>query len=207
MHEVVASEDCDVFTTCSTDRFPVVFCDAEIDLVTHVRDSLVIELLEILAYRIVRIAVVKYRHRPVSPRLGTHGLDGLEQQVGLAPEWDKDLRYHRFTPSAGRLFRPGFPTKCWLTTPQILRDLLLTLPARFSAQTTAAWSPPRTPMPQGTIGVMKISPRLLKLIVTIATPLLLLLTFASWSLSSAVGSSPDDNFHLASIWCGLGDRD
>lgn len=28
----------------------------------------------------------------------------------------------------------------------------------------------------------------------------------SWAFSSAVGSSPDDNFHLASLWCGGGDR-
>lgn len=45
------------------------------------------------------------------------------------------------------------------------------------------------------------------LLVKILAPLLLLFTFASWSLGSAVGSSPDDNFHLASIWCGLGDRE
>ncbi len=28
----------------------------------------------------------------------------------------------------------------------------------------------------------------------------------AWAFSSPVGSSPDDDFHLASIWCGLGDR-
>lgn len=31
-----------------------------------------------------------------------------------------------------------------------------------------------------------------------------LLSLGSWALSSPVGSSPDDNFHLASIWCGQG---
>lgn len=41
----------------------------------------------------------------------------------------------------------------------------------------------------------------------IAIPMLALLTLLSWSFSSAAGSSPDDDFHLASIWCGLGDRD
>lgn len=30
-------------------------------------------------------------------------------------------------------------------------------------------------------------------------------TLFSWALSSPVGSSPDDDFHLASIWCGWGD--
>lgn len=40
----------------------------------------------------------------------------------------------------------------------------------------------------------------------IAIPLLMFLTLASWSFASPVGSSPDDNFHLPSIWCGLGER-
>lgn len=34
----------------------------------------------------------------------------------------------------------------------------------------------------------------------------LFLALGAWSLSSAVGSSPDDDFHLASIWCGAGDK-
>lgn len=38
-----------------------------------------------------------------------------------------------------------------------------------------------------------------------ALPVLALLALLSWGLSSAVGSSPDDDFHLASIWCGHGD--
>jgi hypothetical protein len=33
-----------------------------------------------------------------------------------------------------------------------------------------------------------------------------LTTLAGWSFSSPVGSSPDDSFHLASIWCGAGER-
>lgn len=28
----------------------------------------------------------------------------------------------------------------------------------------------------------------------------------AWALASPVGSSPDDNFHLSSIWCGAGDK-
>jgi len=36
---------------------------------------------------------------------------------------------------------------------------------------------------------------------------LLALVFAgSWALSSSVGASPDDDYHLASIWCGQGPR-
>ena len=34
----------------------------------------------------------------------------------------------------------------------------------------------------------------------------LFLALGAWSLSSAVGASPDDDFHLASIWCGAGDK-
>ncbi|QAY74581.1 DUF2142 domain-containing protein [Agromyces protaetiae] len=29
----------------------------------------------------------------------------------------------------------------------------------------------------------------------------------AWAISSPVGSSPDDDYHLVSIWCGLGDRE
>ncbi len=36
--------------------------------------------------------------------------------------------------------------------------------------------------------------------------MLAFLALGAWSLSSPVGSSPDDDFHLASIWCGLGER-
>lgn len=34
----------------------------------------------------------------------------------------------------------------------------------------------------------------------------LIVALGAWSLSSAVGASPDDDFHLASIWCGAGDK-
>lgn len=37
-------------------------------------------------------------------------------------------------------------------------------------------------------------------------PFLALLALGSWSLASPVGSSPDDDYHLASIWCAAGDR-
>lgn len=49
------------------------------------------------------------------------------------------------------------------------------------------------------------TPRLLRSC-AIAVPLLMFLTLVSWSFASPVGSSPDDDFHLASIWCGLGER-
>ncbi|MCY7289293.1 MAG: DUF2142 domain-containing protein [Cryobacterium sp.] len=37
-------------------------------------------------------------------------------------------------------------------------------------------------------------------------PLLAFFVLAGWSYSSPVGSSPDDDYHLASIWCVAGDR-
>lgn len=40
----------------------------------------------------------------------------------------------------------------------------------------------------------------------IGIPLLAFLTLAAWSFASAGGSSPDDDFHLPSIWCGVGER-
>lgn len=37
-------------------------------------------------------------------------------------------------------------------------------------------------------------------------PLLAFLVLGAWSFASPVGSSPDDDFHLPSIWCGQGER-
>lgn len=41
---------------------------------------------------------------------------------------------------------------------------------------------------------------------SVLIPLLAFFALAAWSLSSAPGSSPDDDFHLPSIWCGQGER-
>jgi hypothetical protein len=38
-------------------------------------------------------------------------------------------------------------------------------------------------------------------------PLAMFLSLSSWALASPVGASPDDDFHLASTWCGLGIRE
>lgn len=40
-----------------------------------------------------------------------------------------------------------------------------------------------------------------------ATAVLAFLAFAAWAVASPVGASPDDDFHLPSIWCGLDYRD
>ncbi len=37
-------------------------------------------------------------------------------------------------------------------------------------------------------------------------PLALLVVFGSWAVTSPVGSSPDDDYHLSSIWCAGGER-
>ena len=37
-------------------------------------------------------------------------------------------------------------------------------------------------------------------------PILAILALMSWALASPVGSSPDDDYHLASIWCAAGDN-
>ena len=40
----------------------------------------------------------------------------------------------------------------------------------------------------------------------VVLPLALLIVFGSWAVTSPVGSSPDDDYHLASIWCVGGER-
>lgn len=37
--------------------------------------------------------------------------------------------------------------------------------------------------------------------------MLLFITLLAWAFASPVGSTPDDDFHLPSIWCGLGERE
>jgi hypothetical protein len=44
-----------------------------------------------------------------------------------------------------------------------------------------------------------------RLVPWVVAPLLLLAALAAWAVASPVGSAPDDDFHLASIWCATGD--
>lgn len=46
-----------------------------------------------------------------------------------------------------------------------------------------------------------------RMVLRIAAPLALFVALASWAISSPIGSSPDDDYHMASIWCGQGVRD
>jgi hypothetical protein len=45
-----------------------------------------------------------------------------------------------------------------------------------------------------------------RLLPRILAPLLLLVALAAWAVASPVGAGPDDDFHLASIWCATGDE-
>jgi hypothetical protein len=45
-----------------------------------------------------------------------------------------------------------------------------------------------------------------KIAVAVLVPIALFLSLVSWAFTSPVGSSPDDDYHLASIWCAQGDR-
>lgn len=45
-----------------------------------------------------------------------------------------------------------------------------------------------------------------RLLLAVLVPLLLFVALASWSFSSPVAATPDEDFHLASTWCGLGER-
>lgn len=57
------------------------------------------------------------------------------------------------------------------------------------------------------VGVTRDRLRARRWLLRIGIPLLAFLTLSGWSFASPVGSSPDDDFHLASIWCGLGERE
>lgn len=49
------------------------------------------------------------------------------------------------------------------------------------------------------------SPRY-RLLLALTIPALLFLALAAWAFSSPVAATPDEDFHLASTWCGLGER-
>jgi Predicted membrane protein (DUF2142) len=42
--------------------------------------------------------------------------------------------------------------------------------------------------------------------VIVLAPIFAIIALMCWALASPVGSSPDDDFHLASIWCAAGDK-
>ncbi|WP_341954140.1 DUF2142 domain-containing protein [Salinibacterium sp. TMP30] len=56
-------------------------------------------------------------------------------------------------------------------------------------------------------GVRSVLSRSDRRIGLVVAPFLVFAALAAWALSSPVGSSPDDDFHLTSIWCATGDSD
>jgi hypothetical protein len=56
-------------------------------------------------------------------------------------------------------------------------------------------------------GVRSVLSRSDRRIGLLVAPFLVFAALAAWALSSPVGSSPDDDFHLTSIWCATGDSD
>ncbi|WP_455131880.1 DUF2142 domain-containing protein [Microbacterium aurum] len=45
-----------------------------------------------------------------------------------------------------------------------------------------------------------------RLLLALTFPLLFFVALAAWAFSSPVAATPDEDFHLASTWCGLGER-
>ncbi|WP_166787113.1 DUF2142 domain-containing protein [Cryobacterium sp. TMT2-23] len=54
---------------------------------------------------------------------------------------------------------------------------------------------------------MKTRSVLIRAFIAALIPGALFIALVSWGLSSPVGSSPDDDYHMASIWCGQGVRE
>ncbi|WP_141892973.1 DUF2142 domain-containing protein [Microbacterium kyungheense] len=46
-----------------------------------------------------------------------------------------------------------------------------------------------------------------RLLATILVPIAMLVALLTWGISSPVGSSPDDDYHMASIWCSAGEAE
>ena len=49
--------------------------------------------------------------------------------------------------------------------------------------------------------IVTLREKLAKILRPLSLFLLGVVAFGSWALSSAVGSAPDDDYHLTSIWC------
>ncbi|MGD9606266.1 MAG: DUF2142 domain-containing protein [Leucobacter sp.] len=46
-----------------------------------------------------------------------------------------------------------------------------------------------------------------RILLAVATAVFAFIGLGAWAIASPVGAAPDDDFHLASIWCGLGERE
>lgn len=51
-----------------------------------------------------------------------------------------------------------------------------------------------------------MAPRTKRVVLSVMTAIFAFLGLGAWAIASPVGAAPDDDFHLASIWCALGER-
>ncbi|MBG9885045.1 hypothetical protein ABE10_00275, partial [Bacillus toyonensis] len=98
VEEVVAAEDRDVRRRRTADGLAIVLRDAEVPLVAHIGDAIVVDRGEPPRDRLIGIAVVDHDQAPVGIALGADRGHRLEQQVGVAPEGTEDLQGHPSTP-------------------------------------------------------------------------------------------------------------
>jgi hypothetical protein len=118
-------------------------------------------------------------------------------------EWARDRdRADRLSAVRARL-------AAWtLTSKRVVRCAICSTLAwglcRVRATTAAGRRPPTTTIEK----VLMRAPTspLARRLTAVAVPILMLVALLAWGFSSPVGSSPDDDFHLPSIWCGLGER-
>ncbi|MDI6023770.1 DUF2142 domain-containing protein [Leucobacter sp. UT-8R-CII-1-4] len=52
-----------------------------------------------------------------------------------------------------------------------------------------------------------VSRRTRRIVLAVLTAVFAFAGLGAWAIASPVGAAPDDDYHLASIWCGLGDRE
>lgn len=52
-----------------------------------------------------------------------------------------------------------------------------------------------------------VSRRTRRIVLAVLTAVFAFAGLGAWAIASPVGAAPDDDFHLASIWCSLGDRE
>ena len=76
-------------------------------------------------------------------------------------------------------------------------------------ETVSAPAGPETSRPAATTAPASVADRQVRrpVLLALIAGLLMFLSLGAWAIASPVGSSPDEDFHLASIWCGDGPRD
>lgn len=80
----------------------------------------------------------------------------------------------------------------------------MTEPTPVAAPETVATTP--APPASDVSGPAVVRPRRWRIVVAALIPVALLFALLAWAFASPVGSSPDEDYHLGSIWCAQGDR-